>query len=86
MTYLLDSNILITAHRFYYAFDICPGFWRQVIAHHESGSLYSIDRVKTELEEQGDELAEWIDQQLSDSFFLSTDEPGTIKSYGECQV
>jgi hypothetical protein len=28
MSYILDSDVLITAKNSYYAFDLCPGFWR----------------------------------------------------------
>jgi hypothetical protein len=29
--YLIDSDVLIQAHRSYYAFDICSGFWDAII-------------------------------------------------------
>ncbi len=27
-TYLVDSDVFITARNLYYSFDICPGFWK----------------------------------------------------------
>lgn len=33
-TYLMDSDVFITAKNLYYSFDICPGFWDSVIHHH----------------------------------------------------
>ena len=32
-TYLMDSDVFITAKNLYYSFDICPGFWDSVIHH-----------------------------------------------------
>ena len=37
--FLLDSNVLITAHRLYYAFDICPGYWAALKAGHAAGRI-----------------------------------------------
>lgn len=47
--YVVDSDVFITAKNRYYAFDICPGFWKSVVRRHLEGRLYSIDRVKNEL-------------------------------------
>lgn len=35
--YLIDSDVLITAKNSYYAFDLCPGFWKNLLDKHESG-------------------------------------------------
>lgn len=42
--YLLDANSFIEAKRRHYAFDICPGFWAALLAHHGGSRLASIDR------------------------------------------
>ncbi|MDE2795692.1 MAG: DUF4411 family protein [Gemmatimonadota bacterium] len=47
--YLVDSDDFITAKNLYYSFDICPGFWRSVVHHHQAGRVFSIDRVRGEL-------------------------------------
>lgn len=47
--YILDSDVLITAKNRYYAFDICPGFWKSLIHHHREGRVFTIDRVRSEL-------------------------------------
>ena len=31
--YLLDANVYIQAHRRYYDFDICPGYWDCLFFH-----------------------------------------------------
>ena len=48
-TYLVDSDIFITAKNLYYPFDICPGFWKCVVHHHRKGRVFSVDRVRSEL-------------------------------------
>jgi hypothetical protein len=47
--FVIDANILIQAHRQYYAFAICPGFWDSLLYHHGTGKILSIDRVKNEI-------------------------------------
>ncbi len=47
--YLIDTNSLIDAKDFFYAFDICPGFWNALLRHHASGEVFSIDQVRDEL-------------------------------------
>lgn len=47
--FLIDANVLITAHRSYYAFDLCPGFWASVIEGHAVKRVFSTHRVETEL-------------------------------------
>ena len=48
-TYLIDSDVFITAKNLYYAFNLCPGFWDGVLRHHRAGRLFSIDRVRGEI-------------------------------------
>lgn len=70
--YVLDANVFIEAYRKYYAFNICPGFWRALVRQHESKRVFSIDRVKSELTAGGDELSDWTKHQAPDSFFKQT--------------
>lgn len=79
--YVLDTNILIEAHRRYYAFDLCPGFWDFIVASHQQGHVCSIDRVRTEIEAGKDELAKWIDDTLPESFFMSTASASVAAQY-----
>lgn len=32
--YIVDSDVFITAKNRYYAFDLCPGFWKCLIRRH----------------------------------------------------
>lgn len=69
MAFLLDSNVFIQAKNEYYGFDICPGFWEFIDAEAASGSVLSIARVKGELVDYGNELAEWA-RGRNQEFFL----------------
>jgi hypothetical protein len=81
-TYVLDTNVFIEAARRYYAFDIAPPFWESLVQYAANGRIYSIDRVKQELERGKDELATWATSQFNDAFD-STDEEDVIESYSE---
>ncbi len=73
--YLIDSDVPITAKNRYYAFPICPGFWDSILYGHSLGSIHSIDQVRRELllGHKNDDLVQWVDQSVPESFFLSSD-------------
>lgn len=77
-TYLLDSSILIEAHRRYYGFDICSGFWDCLLHYGTNERLLSIDKVKEELQGE-DKLTQWANG-APECFFVSTDN-GEITAY-----
>jgi len=79
-TYALDTNVFIEAARRYYAFDLAPPFWESLVLHGANGRIFSIDRVKEELERGNDELATWARGDFSD-MFASTDEEDIISAY-----
>ena len=70
--FVLDANVFIEAHRRYYTFDICPGFWN-VILEKGPDRLISIDKVKDELLKGDDELEDWVKTKIVDTHFASTD-------------
>ena len=70
MRYLLDANVLISAHRSHYGFDFCPGFWDWLLAAHALGQVYSVARVEAELLGSGDRLTEWV-KALPRGFFVA---------------
>ena len=80
--FVLDANVFIQAHRFYYAFDICPGYWRALLAHHDGERLCSIDRVRAELLAGGDALADWVAQTTPSAFFAPTGNPEVVAWFG----
>jgi len=67
--FLIDTNSIVEAKDFFYAFDLCPGFWNSLRRHHESGEVFSIDRVKSELTEGNDILVRWA-KMMPKSFFV----------------
>lgn len=81
-TYVLDTNVFIEAARRYYAFDVAPRFWDSLVHHAGSGQIRSIDRVLEELDRGKDELAAWVNNDLSD-VFVSTDEAAVTEAFGE---
>ena len=72
MAYLLDADVFIRAKRDHYRFTFCPGFWEWLLKANGSGKVFSIDKVKGELESGTDELARWAGAQSS-LFFLIPD-------------
>lgn len=71
------------AHRRYYRFGICPGFWEALVWHHKQGSVSSIDRVRKELEEGKDALRQWVKDECPATFFVSTSSKTVGGRYGE---
>ncbi len=72
MTYLLDANVFIQAKNLHYGFDFCPAFWDWLIENNKAGKVFSIEKVRDELEAGNDELATWAEERESD-FFLEPD-------------
>jgi len=70
MAYLLDANVFITARKFYYGFDLCPGFWDWLDRAHRDGLVYSVRRVADELAGE-DDIAQWAKSRPD--FFLRED-------------
>lgn len=81
--YVLDANVFIEAARRYYAFDLAPKFWKELGHHVSAGHVQSIDRVKRELEQGKDDLAQWVSKGGFGAGFVSTSDKGVIQSYGE---
>lgn len=79
-TFLLDANVFIEAHRRYYSFDICPGFWTCLLHYNRSSCIYSIDRVHEELKSD-DLLDRWLKNSVPSSMFLSTADANVVRRY-----
>lgn len=86
--YLLDANTFIEAHRRYYSFDICPGFWKSLVWLHSKGSVQSIDKVRDELMNgKGvDALKKWVKLVMPSVAFASTNEPPVWEWFGKIQT
>ncbi len=86
--YIIDSDVLITAKNLYYAFDLCPGFWKSLIHHHRQGRLFSIDRVRGELlaGSKTEDLVRWVREDLPSSFFRPVDTAAVTNAYSEIMM
>ena len=81
LRYILDANVFLEAYKRYYAFDLCPGFWRSIEHYGAQGVLASIDRVRDELQE-GEAMDRWKSQ-APKPLFLPTDTADIVAAYGE---
>lgn len=72
MTYLLDANVFIEAKNRHYGFDLVPGFWTWLDEAHARERVYSVDKVRDELLDGADELADWARERSP--FFLRPDD------------
>ena len=83
--YLIDADVFIAAKNRYYAFDICPGFWKSLIHHGDRELISSIDKVRNELlaGNKTEDLVQWVTNDLAASFFLDTNIKHVIDIYSE---
>jgi len=79
--YVLDANVFVEAHRRYYAFDLCPGFWECLLHHHADTRLVSIDRVRNEIY-AGDDLEKWVKKTAPSALFASTQDSAVADQFG----
>lgn len=86
--YLLDSDVFITAKNAYYAFDICPGFWDSLLHHHRENTVFSIDRVRSELlaGRATEDLVQWARQRVPHSFFFPVEDGDVPDRYAEIML
>lgn len=61
--YLIDANVFIQAKNLYYQPNFCQCFWDWLIEAHQAKLVFSIDKVKTELEKgtKDDPILTWIE-------------------------
>ncbi len=79
--YLLDANVFIQAKRFYYPFDVFPGFWEWLDREMENDVLASIIPIYDELTAGGDILSEWAIDRKDSGWFLPVEEVETQGQY-----
>lgn len=87
-SYVIDSDVLITAKNRYYAFSICPGFWDSLLHGYYIERLHSIDRVKQELlnGSPDDDLVYWVKHSVPDGFFHSCGDKSVIEAFREIML
>jgi hypothetical protein len=71
VTYLLDSNVFISAKNLYYGFDFCSAFWSWLDEGHRAARVFSIEKVRDELRGGADELTVWANDRPA--MFLKPD-------------
>lgn len=68
--YLLDANVFMEASRFYYSFDIAPGFWKWLADPVRVGKIASIKAIRDEITAGSGDLVTWA-HSLPPSFWVS---------------
>ena len=88
MTYVVDSDVFITAKNQYYSFDICPGFWKSVVHHHRDGRVFSVDRARGELlaGHPNEDLVRWVRNEVPEGFFLPVDTAEVMSAYTDIMM
>jgi len=81
--YVLDANVFIEAHKRYYGFDICPGFWLALLRQHEASRVCSIDKVRAELIAGRDQLGQWVTKKAPGTFFKGIADKKVSEAFGE---
>ncbi len=71
MPYLIDSSAFIQAKNMFYRFSFCPGFWDWIASEHGKGALFSVQKIKEELEDGTDQLAIWAKTVIPGGFFIA---------------
>ncbi len=87
-TFLLDSDVFIAAKNAYYAFDICPGFWKGLIEANRLGRVRSIDRVRTELlaGQREEDLVKWVKEDVPAAFFHDSYAADVSSAYADVML
>ena len=88
LTYVVDSDVFITAKNLYYSFDICPGFWNSVVHHHRAGRVFSVDRARSELlaGHPEEDLVRWVKESVPEGFFVPSDIAEVILAYTDVMM
>jgi Domain of unknown function (DUF4411) len=72
MAYLLDANVFIAAKNLHYGLDFCPAFWDWLVEKQAAGVVYSVEKVRDEVQAIADELSAWVEER-DPAFFLPVD-------------
>lgn len=69
--YIVDANVFVQGKNFHYDFAFCQGFWDWIEVGHNSGVIYSVQKVKDELlrGKNGDAARNWA-LTMPDDFFV----------------
>lgn len=81
--YLIDANTLMTASRFFYAYDLVPSFWGNFEDKIATGNIVLLDMVKAEIDKGQDELKQWIAERKDVFEICNHVDPEIIAKYAE---
>jgi hypothetical protein len=73
--YLFDSNVFMEGSDVHYRHAFCQLFWDWILAGHQAGVFFSIDKVKKEImarQDNNDPLKVWAQQPALSGFFLDS--------------
>lgn len=86
--FVLDSDVFIAAKNAYYAFEICPGFWKGIVRAHAKGRARSIDRIRNELltGRKEEDLVQWVENDLPEAFFDDSNSAEISAAYAEVML
>lgn len=73
MAYLIDTDIFIAAKNLHYGMDFCPAFWEWIVAANRAAKVLSVEAVRDDLADGGDDLAKWAKARV-DGFFSAPTE------------
>lgn len=79
--HIVDTNVFAQAHRFYYPFDVVPGFWNWLDREHEKGTLCSTRLVFEEILNGKDNLVDWAKEREHSKWFESEESKIVQLSY-----
>lgn len=82
--YVVDSNFFIEAHRVSYPLDVALSFWNKVKQLSDEEKIISIDKVKNEIYKNEDDLKQWCEQNLPETFFKDTAQ--VLTEYGRIVI
>lgn len=80
--YVLDADVLVTAARDYFAFDLVPDFWHALEAHANVDRVCSIDEIRQRELKHPDKLRDWARSSFS-AAFRSTADDVVIAAYAD---
>lgn len=81
--FLIDANTLMTASRFFYAYDLVPSFWEIFEEEIKAGNIVLLDMVKGEIDKGQDELKQWISERKDKFEVCNHVAPEIIPKYAE---
>lgn len=87
-SYLIDSDVLITAKNSYYAFSICPGFWDSLLYANAQGTVHSIDRIRMEIlnGRPNEDLVQWVKTVVPGTFFSDSGDAAVVDAFTEIML